>query len=317
MGIASAWPGVLLGRFSDRLGTGIRSAPRDGLIAASATEANRGKAFGLEGIGDNLGAFIGPLIAALLLYIFFIPIRWIFYLAIIPGLLAVGMIALIKEQNPKHKLQITNNNQNYKNQTIKKLGNWNLFGNWKLRFGAFSKEYYKYLFVTALFGIGNSSNAFLILRVKQIGVPFVITIIIYAFFNLVAAVSSFPAGNLSDKFGRKTILLLSFIIFIISYLSFALTTNYYLLATSFILYGIFSGAYRAVGKALATDYVPAHLRASAVGWFSTVVGISGLIASFIAGELWTVVNPPAAFMYGALFALLGTLATAFLIQPRE
>lgn len=310
MGTALVWPEVLAARFMDRFGTGIRSAPRDGLIAASVDEKNRGKAFGLEGFGDNLGAFIGPLIAALLLFVFLLPIRWIFYLAIIPGLLAVIMVALVREE-------ITNNNTNTNNQKVLNMRTWNLFENWRLKFGTFSAGYWKYIFVTAVFGIGNSSNAFLILRTKQIGIPLVITIIIYAFFNLVAAISSFPAGHLSDMLGRKNILLGSFIIFILSYLGFALTTNYYLLATCFILYGIFSGAYRAVGKALATDFAQPQLRSTAVGWFSTTIGLTGLVASLVAGELWTLINPSAAFLYGVIMAILGTIALSILIQPKR
>lgn len=292
MGAAVVWQQVLLGRFGDRFGTGVRSAPRDGLIAASAKEASRGKAFGLEGIGDNFGAFIGPLLAALLLFVFFIPIRWIFYIAIIPGFLAVLMITFVKEKHTQKSTQ------------KKRLG-----------FSGLTKGYWHYMVITALFGLGNSSNAFLILRTKDIGIPFVITIIIYAFFNLVAAVSSFPAGSLSDTFGRKNVLLGSFVIFIVTYAGFAFTTNYYLLGFCFILYGIFSGAYRAVGKALATDYVVPEVRASAVGWFNTVIGLTGLIASSVGGVLWTNINPSATFVYAAIFGILGTIALVFL--PKE
>lgn len=294
MGIASIWQGVLLGRFSDRLGTGIRSAPRDGLIAASANEKSRGKAFGLEGIGDNLGAFLGPLLTACLLFLFFIPMRWIFYIAIIPGLLAVVLITFVRDRSVKM-------------QSKSKLD---------IHVQAFSSHYWKYIAVTALFGIGNASNAFLILRTKQIGIPFVITIIVYAFFNLIAAVSSFPAGSLSDRFGRKTLLLGAFGIFILTYLGFALSTNYLLLATCFILYGIFSGTYRAVGKALATDFVTPAFRASAVGWFSTTIGFSGLVASLIAGQLWILFSPSVAFFYGASMGIVGTIALFFLVHPK-
>lgn len=293
IGLSIIWPQVLGARFFDRLGTGIRSAPRDGLITASADEKHRGKAFGLEGIGDNLGAFIGPLIAALLLFVFLLPIRWIFYLTVIPGILAVLMISLVKE---KKKIVILNERS---------------FVPLKM-----PKEYWKYIFVTALFGIGNFSNAFLILRTKQIGIPLVATIIIYAFFNLVAALSSFPAGALSDKFGRKNILFAAFIVFIITYIGFALSTSFFVLGFLFILYGIFSGAYRAVGKALASDFVRQEFRATAIGIFSTTIGLSGLIASLVAGSLWTAVNPSAAFLYGAFFALLGTAALLMLTKPK-
>ena len=172
MGLSTIWQGVLAARFLDRLGTGIRSAPRDALIASSVSEENRGKAFGLEGIGDNLGAFLGPLLAILLLISFRIDIRWIFYVAIVPGLLAVLMILLVQERPvavaAKSKLDITPRQ--------------------------LPKAYWKYLLVIALFGIGNSSNAFLILQTKDIGASLVATVLIYAGFNLVSALISYPAG---------------------------------------------------------------------------------------------------------------------------
>jgi MFS family permease len=165
IGVSTAWQGVLTARFLDRLGSGSRSAPRDALIAASVSEENRGKAFGLEGIGDNLGAFIGPLIAIGLLFVFYLDIRFIFYLAFIPGLLAVLMVLLVKEKRvdvqAKAKLDVG--------------------------LSSFPKEYWKYLLVIAIFGIGNSSNAFLILQTRNIGVPLIATIFIYAIYNLVAA----------------------------------------------------------------------------------------------------------------------------------
>lgn len=290
MGIATVWPTVLLGRFGDRLGAGIRAAPRDALIAGSAEAGYRGKAFGLEGIGDNLGAFVGPLIAIALLFYFKVNIRSIFYLAFIPGFIAFFLVIFVKEHKvPTEKKKLVFN------------------------FALFPKTYWKYIFVTALFGLGNSSNAFLILRAKSIGIPLITTIIIYAFFNLIAAVSSLPAGSLSDKKGRKNILFFSFIIFVLTYLGFATGTNKAELAFLFILYGIYSGIFRTVGKSFASDFVEQELRATALGIYSTVIGITTLIASIVAGQLWTNVNPQAAFLYGAFFAVLGTISLLFLV----
>jgi len=177
----------------------------------------------------------------------------------------------------------------------------------------FPTKYWKYIFVTALFGLGNSSNSFLILRAKNIGIPLILTILIYACFNLVAAISSYPAGFLSDKFGRKTILLLCFAIFILTYVGFGVSSNIYVIGFLFVLYGVYQGIFRAVGKALATDYVPSALRASSVGWYSTTVGLSGLVASIIGGQLWVLINPSATFIYGATFGILGASALLFLI----
>jgi MFS family permease len=135
----------------------------------------------------------------------------------------------------------------------------------------FPRSYWQYLLVTALFGLGNSTNSFLILRTQDIGASFETTILIYAAFNLVAALISYPAGSLSDEWGRKNILLASFIIFLIAYLGFALTQNIFLVAALFVFYGLYHGIFRTVGKAFASDFVPEHLRASGVGWYSTTV----------------------------------------------
>jgi MFS family permease len=295
MGLAMGWPLVFGARFMDRFGAGTRSAPRDALIASSADEKNRGKAFGLEGTGDNLGAFIGPLIAVVLLFRWEINIRSVFYLAIIPGILSVIMILLVKEKktNFKSKIKI--------DVSIKQ----------------FPSRYRKYLLATALFGIGNSSNAFLILQTKDLGISFENTILIYAAYNLIAALISYPAGHLSDKLGRKYILLISFLIFIITYTGFAFIKNLWLIGALFCLYGLYQGIFRSVGKAMAADFVPQHLRASGVGWYSTTIGLSGLVASVVAGQLWDRVNHGAVFIYGAAFGVLGFISLMILIPSQQ
>ena len=136
-------------------------------------------------------------------------------------------------------------------------------------------------------GIGNSSNAFLILQTKGIGASLTTTILIYAGFNLVAALISYPAGFLSDRFGRRVLLLLAMAIFFVTYLGFALTQHVVVIGVLFLFYGLFQGIFRSVGKALAGDYVSESLHASAIGWYSTTIGVFGLVASVVAGWLWT------------------------------
>jgi MFS family permease len=295
MGLSTVWQGVFGARLLDRLGAGTRSAPRDALIASSVDEKDRGRAFGLEGLGDNAGAFLGPLLAVFLLYALHVGIRTIFYLAIIPGLLAFFMVLPVKEQHAvvtaKAKIDVS------------------------LR--QFPKDYWKYLLVTALFGLGNSSNAFLILRTQDIGASLETTILIYAAFNLVAALISYPAGSLSDTWGRKNILLASFVIFLIAYLGFALTQNILLVAALFVFYGLYQGIFRAVGKAFASDFVPEHLRASGVGWYSTTVGLLQLVASVVAGLLWDRIGHAAVFYYGATFAVVGSIGLLLLIPAKH
>jgi MFS family permease len=294
MGVSTIWQGVFGARLLDRFGTGTRSAPRDALIASSVDEKNRGKAFGLEGIGDNAGAFLGPLLAAFLLYSLHVGIRAIFYLAIIPGLLAFVMVLLVKEHTAavaaKAKIDIG------------------------LR--QFPKAYWKYLLATALFGLGNSSNAFLILRTQDLGASLETTILIYAAFNLVAALISYPAGSLSDSWGRRNILLASFVIFLIAYLGFALAQNLLLIAALFVFYGLYQGIFRAVGKAFASDFVPENLRASGVGWYSTTVGLLQLVASIVAGSLWDRIGHDAVFYYGAAFAVVGSIGLLVLVPGK-
>ena len=294
MGLATVWQSVLGARVLDRVGAGIRSPPRDALIAASVHEKDRGRAFGLEGVGDNAGAFLGPLLAILLLFTLHVGIRTIFYLAIIPGLLAFAMVLFVTERSvavaAKAKID--------------------------LRLRQFPPGYWKYLLVTAVFNLGNSSNAFLILRTQDSGISLRSTILIYAMFNLAAAVISYPAGALSDRIGRRNILLVAFLIFFAAYAGFALTQNHPLLIALFVFYGVFQGIFRAVGKTLASDYVPQHLRASGIGWYSTTVGVFQLIASIIAGLLWDRVGHTAVFFYGAALAVAGSLALLALV-PRE
>ena len=295
MGLATAWPGVLGGRFLDRLGAGTRTAPRDALIAASVEEKDRGKAFGLEGIGDNAGAFLGPLIAVALLITLGLDIRWVFYLAIIPGLLAVLMVVLVKERPApgaaKAKIDLS----------LKQ----------------FPSGYWRYLLATALFGLGNSSNSFLILQTQGLGASLEMTILIYAGFNLVAALISYPAGFLSDKFGRRNILIAALLVFFVAYIGFAFTRNIALIAALFAGYGLYQGIFRSVGKALASDFVPNRLRASGIGWYNATLGLLGLVASVVAGLLWDHVGHSAVFLYGAAFAVIGSIALLALVPAEQ
>ncbi len=171
--------------------------------------------------------------------------------------------------------------------------------------------------MTALFGLGNSSTAFLILRAQEIDASLRTTILIYAAFNLAAALVSYPAGSLSDRWGPKYVLLGSFIIFIVAYLGFALTQSIALIAALFALYGLYQGIFRAVGKALAADFVPEQLRASGVGWYSATVGLLQLVASVVAGLLWDRVGHASVFYYGVIFGVVGSLALFLFIPGKD
>jgi predicted MFS family arabinose efflux permease len=222
-------------------------------------------------------------------------LRPIFFLTFVPGLLATLMILFVRDRPiaaaAKTKLD--------------------------LNIRRFSARYWKYLAVTAIFGVGNSSNAFLILRTKDLGASLTSTIFIYALYNLIAALASYPAGYLSDTLGRRGVLLISFLVFILVYAGFGFSTNIALIGVLFVFYGVYQGIFRAVGKAMATDFLPSELHASGIGWFTTVVGVSGLVASIVGGQLWTRVGPPPTFLFGAAFALLGSIALLVLVPQSK
>ena len=234
--------------------------------------------------------FLGPILAVILLFYFKIPIRNIFYLAVIPGLLAVIMILFVREKpgefKSKYKLDVNIHN--------------------------LPKSYWKYLGVTALFGIGNISSSFMILQTRNIGVPLIGTILIYAVFNLIAAAVSFPSGILSDRFGRKNVLLISFFVFLIALVGFSVTHNFVVIAVLFVLYGAYQGIFRTVGKAFAADFVPQELRAGGIGLYNATIGISGLVASITAGQLYDRIGHPVVFLTAAVFVGLGSIFLSLL-----
>jgi MFS family permease len=290
MGLSTTWPGVFGAGVLDRVGAGTRSAPRDALNAASVAEAHRGRAFGLEGVGDNAGAFLGPLLAVFLLYTLHVDIRTIFYLAVFPGLLALLMVVLVTERHAvvaaKSKIDIN------------------------LR--QFPKSYWSYLLATGLFGVGNSSNPSLILRTQEITS---LESTIYAAFNLVAALISYPAGTLSDAWGRRSVL------GIVSRLPRHLSWHCHherrhpgggVICVVRSVSGDLPCRRKGAGLRLRT-----HLRASAIGWYNTVVGLLQPVASLVAGLLWDRVGYTAVSYYGAIFAAVGSIALLLLVPANS
>lgn len=291
IGLSGSSGAVAAARALERLGSGIRSAPRDALLAASASESHRGRAFGLEGIGDNLGACLGPLLALALLGAGQLELRALFLVAVLPGALAALMVALVREPNAAAPVRAAP------------------------RAGAprLPRAYWNYLAATAVFALGNSGSAFLVLRTQELEASLAGTIAIYALFNFVAALSSYPAGALADRFGRKIMLLVALLVFAVVYAGFALGAGPSAAAALFALYGVHQGVLRSVGRALASELVPPERRASGVGGYTATLGVAGLVASSAGGLLWTRFGPAATFALGAGSALLGAVALGVLL----
>ncbi|HWU42055.1 MAG TPA: MFS transporter, partial [Bdellovibrio sp.] len=281
-GLAQTWTHVLFARGFDRTGKGLRTAPRDALLAESVPVHLRGAAFGWHRMMDTLGAAIGPLLAILFLK-FSTNLRDIYFLAFIPGILAVAVAWSIKEK------------KSTKTSSAAAKMKWGSFFSLPTNFKF-------YLFSWTLFSLTNSSDVFLLLKVQQAGVSLTEMILMYCFYNLFYAFASPYLGGLSDKMGRKIILIFGLIVFAIVYAGFAFANSELHFWILFAVYGLYMAATDGVGKAAAIDLLDPSLKATAVGYLGTVTGISTLVASTAAGILWDHFGAAATFGYGCLGA---------------
>ncbi len=282
----SSWPWLLVIRFSDRVGKGLRSAPRDALLAGSVDPARRGLAFGLHRAMDNAGAVVGPLVASALLAAE-VPLRQIFLWSAIPAVLCVLLTLTIKESPtgppPPHTPF-----------------------DWQL--GALPGTFRRYLLVVAVFTLGNSSNLFLLLRARELGVPAAQLPLLWAAVSAVAMVFSTPLAGLSDRIGRIRVLRAGYLAYAIFYLLMGhLAQNGPLLFALFAFYGLFMAATEGVEKALVADLAPADKRGTAFGWFSLTAGVCLLPASLVFGWLYQAASPSVAFGFSAGCAGVATL----------
>jgi len=281
---AYAWPAVLLSRFLDRLGKGLRTSPRDAMIADSTEASYRGKAFGLHRAMDTLGAILGPLLAIYFLVVLKENLRIIFLIAFVPAALAVlTLIFFLKETALIPKAQTDTG----------KINPWQL-----------SADFKKFLLASVIFAIGNSSDAFLIVRSKQLGLSITLVILAYVLYNISYSVFSTPFGILSDRWPRKNVMIIGYLIFALVYTGFALVKSAAMVWVLFFIYGFYIAMTDGVGKALVSDMVAAEYRATALGLYHFALGIFAFFASLIAGLLWTHLGVQAPFVYGAVCAVI-------------
>ena len=291
--ISTSWWFVFLGRVIDRTGKGIRTAPRDALIAESAYVNRKGAAFGLHRTLDTLGATGGVITAYFLITRFKDSFKSVFLFSLIPAFLGVLFLFFVKEKRKKI-----------------------IAGQEKLKFrwGSLDKRLKLFFIFTFIFTLGNSSNQFLLLRAKNLGNPLATVILLYLVYNITYALSAYPAAYLSDRIGRKMLLVSGYFFYGLVYLGFALTNSAHSLWFLFGLYGLYIGFTEGVEKALVADIAPGDLRATAIGLHGTLVGLGLLPASLFAGLLWKYLGAQAPFYFGSFMGLLASLGFWFVLR---
>lgn len=280
---------ILYLRFIERVGKGLRTAPRDSLISASMKKNEAGKNFGFHKAMDNSGSLIGPLLAFVLLYFFPLNYGNIFIIASIPAILGVlTIIFCVKEVRIKEHLP--------KNLPKKKFS-----------FSQLPKKYYFFLFIIFLFALGNSTDALLLVKTSETGIQQAYIPFIYMIFYTVSVIVSIPIGKLSDRIGREKLIILGFIIYSVVYFFFGAFNNISVFIFLFVLYGFYSALTDGTQKAMVSDLVPKELKGTGFGLYHAVLGITLLPASLIAGFLYDRVNSSAPFYFGAVMSLLATV----------
>jgi MFS family permease len=290
IGLAQTVPQVAAIRITDRIGKGIRTSPRDALIADSADPSIRGRAFGFHSASDNAGAVIGPLIGFAALRWAGVPLRTVFLLAAIPAVLAFVVVVGVVRDVPRVKAPVKEDARST---------------------GRLGGRFWAYLAVVLLFTLGNSTDAFLLLRASQLGVPLALAPLLWALLNFVKSASGVPGGALSDRIGRKPLIVAGWAVYAAVYLLFGRATSAWQAWALFALYGIYFGLTEGVEKALVADLVPAARRGVAFGWYNLALGLGALPASIIFGVIWDRAGSPAAFAFGAAMAGAATIAILF------
>ena len=294
VGLAQSAGQVLAIRLADRVGKGIRGAPRDALIADSVAPEARGYAFGFHRSADHLGAVVGPLLAFALLGAG-LSLRQVFLWTLLPGLLAIAVALFGVREVPR--------------AAAPKASSFDPKQRLPSKFWAF-------LGLLLLFTLGNSTDAFLLLRASQLGVPAALIPILWALLHVVKSLSSTPGGALSDRLGRRPLLIGGWLVYAAVYFAFGRATATWQIWVLFAIYGIYFGLTEGVEKALVADLVSPERRGAAYGWYNLALGLGALPASLLFGALWQARGPAFAFDLGALAALAAALGVAFLLPRR-
>jgi MFS family permease len=303
---------VLFIRLTDRIGKGIRTSPRDALLADSAPATARGRAFGFHAAADNAGAVLGPLLAFFILRLEGVgsfegakrllphdeqALRHVFWLASVPALIAMVVLVIVVRDVPKREADSAG-----------------VTGSVGAMAVGLSKRFWAYLVVILLFTLGNSTDAFLLLRANQLGVPIAMAPILWALLNLVKSATGTYGGQLSDTLGRKPLIVGGWILYSAVYFAFGMATAAWHAWVLFAVYGVFYGMTEGSEKALVADVVPRARRGAAFGWYNLAIGLGALPASLIFGAIWDRIGAPTAFSFGATLAVVAAILMA-LVAP--
>lgn len=301
--IASSWELIAGVRWADRIGKGIRTAPRDALVADSVKKETRGLAFGLHRAMDTAGAMVGIVIAALVVWLaqknsldLSKPtFQTIVLISLLPALLAVLSLVIGAKDVPVDK------QREFPRFSIRAMG----------------KPFSIFLVIVSIFTLGNSSDAFLVLRAQNLGISVIGILLMLAVFNLIYSLISTPAGSLSDRIGRRRLIVAGWLVYAVIYLGFAAAQTGWQVWVLYVIYGLYYGMAYGTANALVADLVPENLRGTAYGTYNAVIGVLAFPASLIAGILWQGVGhwsgfgPSAPFYFGGVLALLAALLMVF------